>query len=158
MGHPDVWGTRHRFPSDGSSARDLSRSRLLVSGYAVLIDQLSIRRRLILEISLRFESGRFGGQRNVASQRRGPAGPQIRNTQSVSGRCGRSADAPGLGAGGRRTSCHQRDSAWGLCLRLLRLFAVRMRTQWLLWAGIFPQRHLPGRGSVGELGLRPRLG
>ena len=46
----------------------------------------------------------------------------------------------------------------GLRVRLLRLCAVRLRALWLLRAGVLLQRHLPGHGPMGRVGLRPRLG
>ncbi len=45
-----------------------------------------------------------------------------------------------------------------MCLRLLRLCTLRLRTQRLLWARLFLWRRLSGRGPMGELGLWTRLG
>ena len=43
-------------------------------------------------------------------------------------------------------------------VRLLRLCAIRLLALWLLRAGVLLQRHLPGHGTLGRLGLWPRLG
>jgi hypothetical protein len=45
-----------------------------------------------------------------------------------------------------------------LLVWLLRLFAVFLCALWLLWSGVLLQRHLPGYGPMGRVGLRPRLG
>ena len=64
----------------------------------------------------------------------------------------------GLGASGSRAGLCQSRRATRLFLRLLRLLTLRLRALWLLRARVFLQRHLPGHGSLGRLGLWPRLG
>ena len=77
---------------------------------------------------------------------------QVRNAQSASGRNGHVSCVPGTGANGQRTGCYQRNSAY-LFLRLLRVRAVCLRTQWLLWSGLFLWRNLSWRRTMGKLGL-----
>ena len=54
--------------------------------------------------------------------------------------------------------CGQYWRSTRLFVRLLRLCAVRLRALWLLRAGVLLQRHLPGHGPMGRMGLQPRLG
>ena len=56
------------------------------------------------------------------------------------------------------TTCHQHRNSARLFVRLLRLCALRLLTHGLLRTGVFLQRHLPGHGPMGRLGLWPRLG
>ena len=68
------------------------------------------------------------------------------------------ARGPGDGAGSESTGRGRDRRSAGLPLRLLRSSTLRLRTGRLLRAGILLQRDLPWRGSLGRLGLRPRLG
>jgi hypothetical protein len=63
------------------------------------------------------------------------------------------ARAPGLRTSGKDASCHQYRSTANLFLRLLRLFAICLRTGRVLWVGLFLQRHLPGYGPMVRLGI-----
>jgi hypothetical protein len=65
---------------------------------------------------------------------------------------------PGPGASGSGPGFRQHRCAADLSVWLLRLRAIRLLALWLLRARILLQRHLPGHGPVGWLGLRPRLG
>ena len=79
-----------------------------------------------------------------------------RNQDSI--RYNGTARRPGPGASGSSTGFCQRWYAAGLSIWLLRLCAIRLLALWLLRAWVLLQRHLPGHGPMGWLGLRPRLG
>jgi hypothetical protein len=64
----------------------------------------------------------------------------------------------GYGASGSGADCGGHRHSTGLFVRLLRLCAIRLRALWILRAGVLLQRHIPGHGSLGRLGLWPWLG
>jgi hypothetical protein len=64
----------------------------------------------------------------------------------------------GPGASGSSANCRRSWHSTRLFVRLLRLCAVCLRALWLLRAGVLLQRHIPWDGSMGRLGLWPRLG
>ena len=68
------------------------------------------------------------------------------------------ARRPGPGASGSCTDFCQYRRSTRLFVRLLWIFAIRLRTHGVLRVGIFLQRHLSGYGPMGRLGLWPRLG
>jgi hypothetical protein len=70
----------------------------------------------------------------------------------------RTARCTGLSANGSRSGDGQHRRSTGLLLWLLRLCAVCLLTLWILRTGLFLQRHLPGYGPMGWLGIRSRLG
>ena len=79
-----------------------------------------------------------------------------RNQDSI--RYNGAARRPGPGASGSSTGLCQRWCAAGLSIWLLRLCAIRLLALWLLRAGVLLQRHLPGHGPMGRMGLQQRLG
>ena len=75
------------------------------------------------------------------------------NSQYCSASCG-----AGHGAGVASASRHRHWHSTGMFVWLLRLCAVRLFALWLLRAGLFLQRHLPGHGPMGRMGIWPRMG
>jgi hypothetical protein len=75
------------------------------------------------------------------------------STQLGSIACG-----PGPCASSSRASCRRNRRSTRLPMGLLRSRTLRLRPRGLLRTGVLLQRHLPGRGSLGRMGLCPRLG
>jgi hypothetical protein len=92
-----------------------------------------------------------GIPRNTRNRRRLKGGSYAR-TQSSS-RQYSIARGPGSGASSQRAGLRRHRCSTRLFLRLLWLCTLRVRAHGLLRARILLQRHLPGHGPMGRLGL-----